>query len=79
MFPVKPKPNVVQIEKEIESDFLRTVLEDHNISGVFISYHDTAFGGMYQLQNGWGCVEVPLEVVEKVRELYAEVRKSLNS
>ncbi len=77
MFPVKPKANVVPIEKKIEADYLRTVLEDHNISHVFVSYHDTAFSSMYQLQNGWGFVEVAIEEVEKVRELYSEVRESL--
>ncbi len=78
MFPVKPKANVVPIEQKIEADFLQSVLEDHDISHVFISYHDTAFSGMYQLQNGWGFVEVPLEEVEKVKELYAQVKESLS-
>jgi hypothetical protein len=79
MFPVKPKANVVPIEKQIEADFLRPVLEDHGISHVFVSYHDTAFADMYQQQNGWGFVEVAIEEVEKVREFYAEVKESLNN
>jgi hypothetical protein len=76
MIPVKPRDNVIPIDREIEADFLRSVLEDRGIPHVFISYHDTAFKGVFQVQNGWGHVEVPEEKAEEVRRLYEEVKQS---
>jgi hypothetical protein len=76
MIPVKPRENVIPIDKAIEADFLKSVLQDREIPHVFVSYHDTAFKGVFQLQNGWGHVEVPGEYVEEVQELYREVRES---
>ena len=77
MFPVKPRKNVIPIEQKIEADFLRRVLEENGIPHVFISYHDTAFDGLYQLQLGWGHVEVPMDRVSEVRQHYEEIKMSL--
>lgn len=76
MFPVQPRENVIPIESEIEKTFLEEVLKDHDIPHVFISYHDSAFDGLYQMQHGWGHVEVPKEHVEEAKRLYEEVRHS---
>ncbi|MFP4179325.1 MAG: hypothetical protein ACLFQW_08395 [Spirochaetaceae bacterium] len=76
MFPVKPRENVIPIDNEIEAKFLETVLKDRDIPHVFISHHDTAFNGIYQLEHGWGYVEVPKERVEETKQLYEEVKRS---
>ncbi len=76
MFPVKPRENVIPIALEIEAKFLEKLLEERNIPAVFISYHDSAFDGIYQLQHGWGHVEVPKERAKDVTRLYEEVRNS---
>lgn len=76
MFPIKPRENVIPIEKEIEADFLRSVLKEKEIPSVFITYHDTAFDGLYQLNQGWGHVEVPLERANEVKQLYRQVKES---
>jgi hypothetical protein len=76
MFPVKPRENVIPIETELEANFLEEVLRDRDIPHVFISYHDSAFNGIYQMQHGWGHVEVPKEHAEEVKRLYEEVKAS---
>jgi hypothetical protein len=76
MFPVKKRPNAVAIDTEMEAGILEMVLKDHEIPYVFVSYHDTAYDGIFQLQHGWGHVEVPLERVEEVKRLYQEVKES---
>ena len=76
MFPVKKRPNAVPINKEMEANLLEMVLKDHDIPHVFVSYHDTAYNGIYQMQHGWGHVEVPMEYVEEVQRLYEEVKHS---
>ncbi len=73
MFPVKKRPNVIPIEKEIDARYLESVLQDHEIPYHMVSYHDSAYAGLFQLEHGWGHVEVPLERVEEVEQLYKEV------
>lgn len=73
MFPVKKRPNVIPIVKEIDARYLESVLEDHEIPYHMVSYHDSAYAGLFQLEHGWGHVEVPLDRVEEVEQLYKEV------
>jgi len=76
MFPVKKRPNVIPIDLPIEAEYLESVLKDHSIPYVFVSYYDTAYAGLFQTQNGWGHVEVPMEHAGTVQKLYAEVKKA---
>ncbi|MCF7915617.1 MAG: hypothetical protein K9L66_10665 [Spirochaetaceae bacterium] len=73
MFPVKKRPNVIAIEKEIDARYLESVLKDHGIPYHMVSYHDSAYAGLFQLEHGWGHVEVPADRVEEVEQLYREV------
>lgn len=74
MFPVKKRPNVIPIDKKLDAEYLEAVLKDKQIPHVFVSYYDTAYAGIFQFQNGWGHVEVPMEHVEEVKELYQKVQ-----
>jgi hypothetical protein len=76
MFPVKPRENVIPIDSELDAKFLEEVLDDQGIPHVFISYHDTAFNGIYQMQHGWGHVEVPMDRVDEAKRLYEELKRS---
>ena len=73
MFPVKKRPNVIPIEKEIDARYLESVLQDREIPYHMVSYHDSAYAGLFQLEHGWGHVEVPHERVGEVEQLYKEV------
>jgi len=76
MFPVKKRPNVIPISLEIEAEYLKSILKDNDIPSVFVSYYDTAYAGLFQSQNGWGHVEVPMDHAEEVKRLYAELKQS---
>jgi len=76
MFPVKKRPNVIPIDQQIEAAYLESVLKDRKIPYVLVSYYDTAYAGLFQTQNGWGHVEVPLEHADEVKNLYTEVKKA---
>ncbi len=76
MFPVKKRPTVIPIDRELDAEYLKSVLKDREIPHTFVSYYDSAYGGIFQLQNGWGHVEVPIEHVETVKQLYDEVREA---
>jgi hypothetical protein len=76
MFPVKKRPNVISIDQQIEAAYLESVLKDRDIPYVLVSYYDTAYAGLFQSQDGWGHVEVPMEHADEVRTLYTEVKKA---
>lgn len=76
MFPVKKRPTVIPIDQEIEAAYLESVLKDRRIPYVFVSYYDSAYAGLFQAQNGWGHVEVPLDYVDEVENLYDQVKKA---
>ena len=76
MFPVKKRPTVIPIDRELDADYLKSVLKDREIPHTFVSYYDSAYGGIFQLQNGWGHVEVPMDRVEEVKRLYREVKEA---
>lgn len=76
MFPVKPRENAIIVESAFEAKLFEEVLQDHQIPCTVISYEDSAFSGIYQTQNGWGHVEVPMEQLEEAKALYKNVHES---
>ncbi|MDY7027346.1 MAG: hypothetical protein SVR04_03500 [Spirochaetota bacterium] len=73
---MKKRPNVISIDQQIEAAYLESVLKDRDIPYVLVSYYDTAYAGLFQSQDGWGHVEVPMEHADEVRTLYTEVKKA---
>ncbi|HDQ13563.1 MAG TPA: hypothetical protein ENN41_01965 [Sediminispirochaeta sp.] len=75
-FPIKNRPNTIGIARQLDAEYLKSVLDDLEIPYHMVSYHDSAYAGIFQFQNGWGHVEVPPEYVEEVTRLYQEVREA---
>lgn len=45
-------------ENEAEALALQSLLRQHGIKSQVISYHDTAYDGLFQSQYGWGVIRV---------------------
>ncbi|MDI6754968.1 MAG: hypothetical protein QME78_11330 [Thermodesulfobacteriota bacterium] len=50
---------IVVLENEIEAQLMDSILTERQIPHRMKSYHDTAYGGIFQVQKGWGHVEAP--------------------
>jgi len=63
------------IENEIEARLVESILHERNIPHWLVSYHDTAYDGLFQTQKGWGDIRVPQAFVDDVRQIVSDVRK----
>lgn len=62
------------LESPIEAQLIAPVLEEENILHRIVSYHDTAYDGLFQFQKGWGEVKAPLRFKEEILEILSEIR-----
>lgn len=65
---------IAQLNHDIEAGALHQALDAEGIGHAIHSYHDSAYDGIFQLQQGWGCVEAEaadgpriLEILEGIR------------
>lgn len=69
------KPKTIDVftpANEAEANAIRILLEDHGIEADIISFHDTAFDGIFQAQKGWGRIRIHEKDVDEARKLIEE-------
>ena len=69
---------VETLENEIEALLLDSILSEQNIPHLIISYHDTAYDGLYQTQKGWGYISAPFAYLEEIKEIISYLRRGSN-
>jgi hypothetical protein len=67
------KKPVVVLENEVEARLLESVLNERHIPHVIVSYHDSAYDGLYQLQKGWGYVEAPERYESLIKSIHRDL------
>ena len=50
--------NIHKPANDAEANALQSILKEHNIYSKIVSFHDTAYDGLYQSQYGWGVIRV---------------------
>ncbi len=50
--------NLIKPENSAEAQALQSLLQQHGIRSQVISFHDTAYDGLFQAQYGWGVIRV---------------------
>ena len=66
---------VTVLDNEIEAQLLDSILEERDIPHLMVSYHDTAYDGLFQTQKGWGHVSAPALFKQEILEILDEVRR----
>ena len=66
---------VAVLDNEIEAQLLDSILEDRDIPHLMVSYHDTAYDGLFQTQKGWGHVSAPTPFKQEILEILTQVRR----
>ncbi len=69
-----PVINVEVLASEIEARLLSAILDERGISHVLLTFHDTAYDGIFQAQKGWGVVRAPRSAAPEIREILADIR-----
>lgn len=62
------------LENEIEAQVFGSLLDEEEIPHNIVSYHDSAYDGLFQMQRGWGHVEAPEEYAARIEELYEQMK-----
>jgi hypothetical protein len=64
------------LDNAIEAEAMRCALEGAGIAHAVISFYDSAYDGLFQMQQGWGCVMAHKSneqvVLDILRDLRAE-------
>jgi hypothetical protein len=66
---------VIVLDNEIEAQLLDSILSERDIPHLMVSYHDTAYDGLFQTQKGWGHVSAPALFKQEILEILDEVRR----
>jgi hypothetical protein len=66
---------VMVLENDIEAALLDSILNERDIMHMMVSYYDTAYDGLYQVQRGWGHVSAPAIHHEEIKEIISDLRK----
>ena len=65
---------ILVLNNEVEARLLDAVLEEKQIPHLMRSYHDTAYDGLWQQQQGWGHVEALEMYSEEILSIYRDLR-----
>ncbi|MFH1887204.1 MAG: hypothetical protein ABIJ95_03780 [Pseudomonadota bacterium] len=69
-----PVINVEVLGSEIEARLLGAILDERGIEHVLLTYHDTAYDGIFQAQKGWGVIRAPRSSAPEIRAILADIR-----
>lgn len=67
----------MELDNESEADVMNALLEEDKIPHTIVSHFSSAYDGLFQMSEGWGHVEIPVEYREKAEELMRNYKESL--
>lgn len=62
------------LENQVEASLLDLMLQEDGVPHFVRSYHDRAYDGLWQFQEGWGYVETPMRYASGVQVLLELIR-----
>lgn len=68
---------VLVFDNEFEAELMEEILDQEGIAYHIQSYHQAGLNGIFQLEYGWGHLEVEPENKEKVLAIYEELKKGI--
>lgn len=66
--------NISVLNDQIEARLLEAILKERSIPHDILSYHDTAYDGIFQIQKGWGVVRGYDSDREVIETILADIR-----
>lgn len=65
---------IIILENEIESQVVGSILEENQIPHLVRSFYDTAYDGLFQMQNGWGELTAPESYRQEILDIVNNIR-----
>lgn len=69
---------VAIIENAVEAGLVEAVLSERAIPHIIRSYRDSAYDGIYQLQQGWGAIYAPADYKAQILEILSDIRAGVS-
>lgn len=66
---------VVVLDAEVQAERIGTLLTHRGIPHVMRSYHDSAYGGIFQGMKGWGHIEAPKSFHDEILEIVEDINR----
>ncbi len=66
--------HILTFEHKLEASILLEILNEQNIPYELKTYHDSAYGALWQHQKGWGSLWVPEACVHEVEQLWQDIQ-----
>lgn len=68
--------NLIKPENAAEAKALESLLRQHGIASQVLSFHDTAYDGLFQAQYGWGVIRVAEDDHAEAAKIVRDWKKS---
>ena len=65
---------ITEIDNEVEAGLLDELLEERGIPHIIRCFHDAVYDGVFQVQQGWGCVLAPEEHRKDIEAILHDIR-----
>ncbi len=65
------------LEDPFEAQIVSGILQEENIPHMVVSYHDTAYDGLFQAQKGWGEIRAPRDYGDQILEILEDYRSQI--
>ena len=65
---------ILVLDNEVEAQLIDAVLSEQRIPHLMRTYHDRAYDGLWQQQQGWGHVEAPQDYKEQILSICEDLR-----
>ncbi|MEZ4526696.1 MAG: hypothetical protein R2941_12315 [Desulfobacterales bacterium] len=65
------------LEDPFEAQIVSGMLHEENIPHLVVSYHDTAYDGLFQAQKGWGEIRAPRDCGDQIIEILEDYRSQI--
>ncbi len=64
---------VQTLSNAIEASLVDSELSERGIPHIIVSFHDSAYDGLFQAQKGWGVVKAPKEFEDEIKAVYKDI------
>ncbi len=64
---------VQTLDNAVEAGLMDSVLKERGIPHLIVSFHDSAYDGLFQTQKGWGVIRAPKEFEGEIKAIYEDI------
>ncbi|MDD3620100.1 MAG: DUF2007 domain-containing protein [Desulfobulbaceae bacterium] len=68
--------DLIKPDNAAEAQALHALLRQHGIDAVVVSFHDTAYDGIFQVRYGWGVIRVAEADFAEARRIVREWKEA---